>query len=120
MTGFDPHRIKVGDHVFHRGSKKNGLVLLVRPMPDRSAEILVDSEGFIDPEPRREVWWPSYYTEVGEWDWSRGGQVFVTPLDKCGVCGHALSMHNSLGYCRSRTSADGSGECVCDGSRPNS
>lgn len=28
-------------------------------------------------------------------------------------CGHAASMHNSLGYCRSRTTADRSGSCIC-------
>lgn len=28
-------------------------------------------------------------------------------------CGHALSMHNSLGNCRSRTTPDRSGECIC-------
>lgn len=29
-------------------------------------------------------------------------------------CGHALSMHNELGYCRSRTTPDRNGECICD------
>ena len=77
-------RIKVGDAVFHRGTKKNGVVLKVVPFPDGSAELLVDAEGFPTEdagERRREVWWPSYHTEVGTWDWAKGGQVFVTPLD---------------------------------------
>lgn len=29
-------------------------------------------------------------------------------------CGHAESMHNSLGYCRSRTTPDRSGNCICE------
>lgn len=31
--------------------------------------------------------------------------------DGPGGCGHALSMHNSLGYCRSHSTRDG--HCVC-------
>lgn len=36
--------------------------------------------------------------------------------DKCPLpgCGHALSMHNELGYCRSQTTPDRQGACVCD------
>ena len=33
-------------------------------------------------------------------------------VERCSECGHALSMHNSLGYCRSKSKADG--ECTCD------
>jgi hypothetical protein len=32
---------------------------------------------------------------------------------KCSACGHALSMHNELAYCRAKTSHDRSGPCVC-------
>jgi hypothetical protein len=71
----------VGDKVFHTGSKKNGIVKEVRPQRDGSAELLVDAEPLGSGEPRSDIWWPSYFTEVGEWDWSRGGRVFVTPLD---------------------------------------
>lgn len=37
--------------------------------------------------------------------------------DKCEIpgCGHAYSMHNELGYCRSKTTPDRQGECICDG-----
>lgn len=37
--------------------------------------------------------------------------------EKCQLpwCGHALSMHNESGYCRSRTTPDRQGECICDG-----
>lgn len=36
---------------------------------------------------------------------------------KCPIkgCLHALSTHNDLGYCRSRTTRDRSGECLCQG-----
>lgn len=33
-------------------------------------------------------------------------------VERCGVCGHALSMHNDLGYCRARSRSKG--ECPCD------
>jgi hypothetical protein len=35
--------------------------------------------------------------------------------EKCSdpSCGHALSMHNDLGYCRPRSTPDRSGECLC-------
>lgn len=28
-------------------------------------------------------------------------------------CGHALSMHNDLGYCRAKTTPDNRGNCMC-------
>lgn len=35
-------------------------------------------------------------------------------------CGHALSMHNDLGYCRSRTTPDGMGSCSCESTESSS
>lgn len=34
--------------------------------------------------------------------------------DRCGLCGHALSIHNELGYCRVNKMAGGKGQCGCD------
>jgi hypothetical protein len=32
---------------------------------------------------------------------------------KCSACGHSHRLHNELSYCRSKTSHDGSGSCLC-------
>ena len=40
-------------------------------------------------------------------------------IDRCEYCGHAISLHNDLGYCRVNKMAGGRGQCTCDRTEVN-